>query len=183
MAAARRALDRRRATAARDDVDALTASLFDASRHPVVEFGGATAVDFSGLTLKADHERRPFWVTPTGAIFLEGARGRRPLRARTRGGRASLDRAARPRLPAAATSPLYEQARDFLVAIAEPVSRPEFVHEYRLDKNALFAGAPPATARLPPRARGRLAWRARTRAAKPRARPAHTVRLQRHRWA
>jgi hypothetical protein len=40
-----------------------------------------------------------------------------------------------------ASSPLYSQARDFLIAICEPVSRPEMIHEYRLDKNALFAAA------------------------------------------
>lgn len=36
---------------------------------------------------------------------------------------------------------MYEIARDFLIAICEPVSRPDFIHEYRLDKNALFAAA------------------------------------------
>ncbi len=33
------------------------------------------------------------------------------------------------------------QARDFLIAICEPRSRPELLHEYVLDKNALFAAA------------------------------------------
>ena len=33
------------------------------------------------------------------------------------------------------------QARDFLIAICEPKRRPEFLHEYSLDKNALFAAA------------------------------------------
>jgi hypothetical protein len=61
--------------------------------------------------LKAGHETRPFWVTPSGTVFLE------------------------------TTSRHYEAARDFLVSVAEPVSRPDFVHEYRLDKNALFAAA------------------------------------------
>lgn len=31
------------------------------------------------------------------------------------------------------------QAYDFLVAIAEPVSRPEFVHEYKLTPYSLYA--------------------------------------------
>lgn len=64
--------------------------------------------DFASLPLKKDHEQRPMWVLPTGMIFLE------------------------------ATSPLYSIVHDFLVAIAEPVSRPEFLHEYRLTQNSLF---------------------------------------------
>ncbi|KAF1791205.1 ERCC3/RAD25/XPB helicase, C-terminal domain [Phytophthora cactorum] len=52
--------------------------------------------DFSTLDMKPDHEARPVWVCPNGRIFLE------------------------------AFSPIYKQAYDFLVAISEPVSRPEF---------------------------------------------------------
>lgn len=59
--------------------------------------------------MKQDHERKPLWVCPDGMIFLE------------------------------ATNPLYRQAYDFLVAIAEPVSRPEFIHEYKLTPYSLFA--------------------------------------------
>ncbi|KAF1775971.1 Helicase XPB/Ssl2, N-terminal domain [Phytophthora cactorum] len=58
--------------------------------------------DFSTLDMKPDHEARPVWVCPNGRIFLE------------------------------AFSPIYKQAYDFLVAISEPVSRPEFLHEYKL---------------------------------------------------
>ena len=65
--------------------------------------------DFSQLTLKKDHEVRPLWVCPNGRLFLE------------------------------AFSPLYAQAYDFLVAISEPVSRPEFVHEYKLTPYSLYA--------------------------------------------
>jgi DNA excision repair protein ERCC-3 len=43
--------------------------------------------------------RRPLWVCPDGRIFLE------------------------------TFSPVYRQAYDFLIAIAEPVSRPESIHE------------------------------------------------------
>lgn len=68
-------------------------------------------LDFTNLRLKRDHESRPFWVCPNGVIVLE------------------------------AFSPLYEQARDFLIAICEPKSRPEHLHEYALDENALFAAA------------------------------------------
>ena len=38
-----------------------------------------------------------------------------------------------------AFSPLYQQACDFLVAIAKPESRPEFIHIYRLTENSLNA--------------------------------------------
>lgn len=36
-------------------------------------------------------------------------------------------------------SPVYKQASDFLVAIAEPVCRPECVHEYALTPHSLYA--------------------------------------------
>jgi DNA excision repair protein ERCC-3 len=66
--------------------------------------------DFSKeLILKADHEQRPIWIYKDKLIFLE------------------------------AFSPLYQQAYDFLVAIAEPESRPEFIHTYRLTENSLNA--------------------------------------------
>ena len=40
-----------------------------------------------------------------------------------------------------AFSPLYKVATDFLVAIAEPVSRPQHIHEYRLTRYSLYAAA------------------------------------------
>lgn len=36
-------------------------------------------------------------------------------------------------------SPVYRQAYDFLIAIAEPVCRPESVHEYVLTPHSLYA--------------------------------------------
>jgi DNA excision repair protein ERCC-3 len=65
--------------------------------------------DFSSLKLKPDHETRPVWVSADRRILLE------------------------------TFSPIYKQAYDFLVAIAEPVSRPELMHEYRLTAYALYA--------------------------------------------
>ncbi|RYG60227.1 hypothetical protein EON64_19475, partial [archaeon] len=65
--------------------------------------------DFSHLILKPDHEQRPIWVTKNNLIFLE------------------------------AFSPLYQQACDFLVAIAEPEARPRHIHTYRLTENSLYA--------------------------------------------
>jgi len=49
------------------------------------------------------------WISPDNHIFLE------------------------------ATSPLYRIVTDFLIAIAEPVSRPTFIHEYLLTKYSLYA--------------------------------------------
>ena len=40
-----------------------------------------------------------------------------------------------------AFSPDYKNATDFLVAIAEPVSRPQHIHEYKLTKYSLYAAA------------------------------------------
>ena len=65
--------------------------------------------DFSHLELLPDHMKRPCWVCPDGAIYLE------------------------------AFHELYNQAYDFLVAIAEPVARPEFIHEYKLTPYSLYA--------------------------------------------
>lgn len=65
--------------------------------------------DFSSLPLRPDHETRPVWVSGDMRILLE------------------------------TFSPIYKQAYDFLVAIAEPVSRPELLHEYRLTPYALYA--------------------------------------------
>lgn len=66
--------------------------------------------DFSYLSLKLDHASRPLWISPEdGHIILEGF------------------------------SPIAEQAQDFLVAIAEPVSRPAFIHEYKLTAYSLYA--------------------------------------------
>lgn len=52
---------------------------------------------------------RPLWVCPDGRILLE------------------------------TFSPIYKQAYDFLIAIAEPQSRPEVVHEYMLTEHSLYA--------------------------------------------
>lgn len=65
--------------------------------------------DFSTLQLKNDHPNRPLWVCPDGRIFLE------------------------------TFSPVYKQAYDFLIAVAEPVSRPNCIHEYMLTPHSLYA--------------------------------------------
>lgn len=61
------------------------------------------------MELKLDHSSRPLWVAPNGHIFLESF------------------------------SPVYKHAHDFLIAISEPVCRPEHIHEYKLTAYSLYA--------------------------------------------
>lgn len=63
----------------------------------------------SQMILKPDNSSRPLWVAPNGHIFLESF------------------------------SPVYKHAHDFLIAISEPVCRPEFIHEYKLTAYSLYA--------------------------------------------
>lgn len=63
----------------------------------------------SQMELKIDHNSRPLWVAPNGHIFLESF------------------------------SPVYKHAHDFLIAISEPVCRPEHIHEYKLTAYSLYA--------------------------------------------
>lgn len=66
--------------------------------------------DFSYLKLKPDHFSRPLWISPKDCkIILESF------------------------------SPLAEQAQDFLITIAEPVSRPAHIHEYKITAYSLYA--------------------------------------------
>lgn len=66
--------------------------------------------DFSYLKLKPDYQNRPLWIDATlGRIFLESF------------------------------SPLAAQAQDFLITIAEPQSRPSFLHEYAITPHSLYA--------------------------------------------
>ncbi|KAF4459259.1 DNA excision repair ERCC-3 [Fusarium albosuccineum] len=66
--------------------------------------------DFSYLPLKSDHGNRPLWIDPDRGIII-------------------LER----------FSPLADQATDFLITIAEPRSRPAFLHEYALTAHSLYA--------------------------------------------
>ncbi|KAI0887353.1 DNA repair helicase RAD25 [Annulohypoxylon maeteangense] len=66
--------------------------------------------DFSYLPLKPDFKNRPIWIDPQrGRIILENF------------------------------STLAEQAKDFLITVAEPLSRPTFIHEYALTSHSLYA--------------------------------------------
>jgi len=66
--------------------------------------------DFSHLPLKPDHHNRPLWIDPDSCTVV-------------------LER----------FNPLAEQATDFLITIAEPKSRPTFLHEYALTPHSLYA--------------------------------------------
>ena len=66
--------------------------------------------DLSYLELKPDHYDRPLWIDGrTNKITLE------------------------------TFSPMRKQAQDFLITIAEPKSRPQFIHEYQLTPHSLYA--------------------------------------------
>ncbi|KHO02008.1 Xeroderma pigmentosum group B protein (XP-B) [Metarhizium album ARSEF 1941] len=65
--------------------------------------------DFTALSLKPDHQNRPLRVDGWGKLVLENFH------------------------------PLAPQVQDFLVTIAEPMSRPTFIHEYRLTTHSLYA--------------------------------------------
>ncbi|KAK2964917.1 putative General transcription and DNA repair factor IIH helicase subunit XPB [Blattamonas nauphoetae] len=65
--------------------------------------------DFQHLEMKEHNLSRPLWVLPNGHIFLE------------------------------ATSQFYRETTDFLIAIAEPVSRPRYIHEYKLTSQSMLS--------------------------------------------
>lgn len=66
--------------------------------------------ELSYLKMKPDHDARPIWINPdNGKIILESF------------------------------SPLAPAAQDFLTAIAEPQSRPQFLHEYKITVHSLYA--------------------------------------------
>ncbi len=73
--------------------------------------------DFSYLSLKPDHDNRPLWIDPS---VSEGSK---------KGPKITLE----------SFSPLAAQAEDFLITIAEPQSRPIYLHEYRLTEHSLYA--------------------------------------------
>ncbi|XP_022113513.1 general transcription and DNA repair factor IIH helicase subunit XPB [Pieris rapae] len=82
----------------------------DAEKNDQVPEDEFGAKDYrSQMELKSDNASRPLWVAPNGHIFLE------------------------------AFSPVYKHAHDFLIAIAEPVCRPQLIHEYKLTAYSLYA--------------------------------------------
>ena len=90
--------------------DSLKSRSKEQSRTLDREAKAAGISNLSYLSLKPDHENRPLWVDAKKArITLESF------------------------------SPLAAQAQDFLTTIAEPLSRPEFLHEYALTVHSLYA--------------------------------------------
>jgi DNA excision repair protein ERCC-3 len=61
------------------------------------------------LKLKPDHEKRPIWIANNNIIILE------------------------------AFSKYYNQAYDFLIDIAEPISRPTYFQTYQLTEDSLYS--------------------------------------------
>ncbi|KAA6389391.1 MAG: putative DNA excision repair protein haywire [Streblomastix strix] len=61
------------------------------------------------MKLLPSHESRPLWILPNSHIFLE------------------------------TMSPIYKQAYDFMIAIAEPISRPQFIQEYKITEQSLMS--------------------------------------------
>ena len=74
------------------------------------DLGSLFPMDYKTLPLKDGHEERPLYVREDGRIYLE------------------------------TFSKLYLPAQDFLIAIAEPKSRPNFIHEYQMTPYSLYAG-------------------------------------------
>jgi DNA excision repair protein ERCC-3 len=66
-------------------------------------------IDHADAALKPDHASRPLWIMHNGRIILESF------------------------------SPLFEETQDFLINIAEPLSRVSRMHEYTLTLHSLFA--------------------------------------------
>ncbi|XP_073947163.1 ATP-dependent DNA helicase hay [Choristoneura fumiferana] len=93
-----------------DNVGVPGAAMQDAEKNDQVPEDEFGAKDYrSQMALKPDNASRPLWVAPNGHIFLE------------------------------AFSPVYKHAHDFLIAIAEPVCRPQHIHEYKLTAYSLYA--------------------------------------------
>ncbi|GKT19876.1 General transcription and DNA repair factor IIH helicase subunit XPB [Aduncisulcus paluster] len=67
--------------------------------------------DYTYMKLKDNPDEKPLYVLPNGKILLE------------------------------VFNKHYEEARDFLISISEPVTRPELVHEYILTSQSLFSAA------------------------------------------
>jgi DNA excision repair protein ERCC-3 len=65
--------------------------------------------DYSSLQVRKDASMRPLWVCHNGKIILE------------------------------AFHEFHAQAQDFLITIAEPVTRPQRIHEFKLTAYSLYA--------------------------------------------
>jgi DNA excision repair protein ERCC-3 len=89
-----------------------------------IDKNGIITRDYSKvLNLKQDHERRPVWVVQEYFRALDD----------------KSESVLNWVVILEAFSPYYQKAYDFLVAIAEPVSRPQYIHRYKLTPHSLYA--------------------------------------------
>jgi DNA excision repair protein ERCC-3 len=71
------------------------------------------------MQMKDDHERRPLWIALDKQILTN--EGLRDSTTKVKGEEAYL-------IILEAFNPLYKVATEFLIAIAEPISRPTYIH-------------------------------------------------------
>lgn len=64
--------------------------------------------EYDNLKLSPDFAKRPLYVCPDGHVFLE------------------------------TFSPFYKPAYDFIISIAEPISRPKYIQEYQISSYSLY---------------------------------------------
>ena len=77
----------------------------------VMDYTDIRKPDYEDIELKPDHETRPIWVCADGTIYLE------------------------------TFAPHEREATQFLIALAEPQSRPVHIHMYKLTSTSLYAAA------------------------------------------
>jgi DNA excision repair protein ERCC-3 len=92
-------------------------SSFQGAKHKSTQRSVFGEKDFSWLSLKPDHSNRPLWIDPN--VSMGSKKG--------------------PKITLESFSPLAAQATDLLTTIAEPQSRPSYVHEYRFTEHSLYA--------------------------------------------
>lgn len=88
------------------------------------------------MLLKNDHSSRPLWVVRhvwTVCLITSACVWMKTISL------FSLFQAPDGHIFLEAFSPVYKYAQDFLVAIAEPVCRPNHIHEYKLTAYSLYA--------------------------------------------
>jgi len=81
-----------------------------ANRDGLSGYFGMGRRDYTFLHLKPDHHNRPLWLDPGKAVVILES-----------------------------FHPLAAPAQDFLINIAEPQSRPTFLHEYKMTAHSLYA--------------------------------------------
>ncbi|KAJ3221517.1 hypothetical protein HK099_003429, partial [Clydaea vesicula] len=97
------------------EIGEVSSEILSEPKHKVLHKNGQKLLnhlclkDYSSLDLKVDHLHRPIYILENSRIILE------------------------------AFSNIANQAIDFLIAIAEPVSRQKLIHEYKITEYSLYA--------------------------------------------